>query len=59
MGNKLPVIFLILVGAIGVQIWLKASASAGALGYYTSWEKAANAARSSEKPMLLNFGGPW
>jgi len=59
VGNKLPVIFFLLVAALGYQIIMKRAASAGALDYYTSWDDAAKEAKSAGKPIMLVFGGPW
>jgi thiol:disulfide interchange protein len=58
-GKTLHVIFIILVVAVAFQLYLKKVASAGALGYYGSWESAVEDAKDSGKPILLNFSGDW
>ena len=36
-----------------------ASIEAREIEYWTDWEEAVEEARQENKPILLNFGGPW
>lgn len=59
MGKTLPVVLILLLVGVGYQIWVKSTASAGALGYQSDWNAAVKEARSTGKPIMLVFGGPW
>ena len=60
MGDKkLQIVFVLLLVAIAVQLYLKQAAAAGSLGYRGSLESAIEEAEESGKPILLVFGGDW
>jgi hypothetical protein len=59
LTGKLKFFFLALVVAAAVQLYLKSAAARGNLGYVGSWSTAVEEAKSSGKPILLNFGGSW
>ena len=58
MSRKITVAFVVLAGAVAYQLCFRGS-RAGALEYRGSWRQAVEEARRAEKPILLNFGGPW
>lgn len=55
--NKVPIISGIAI-VVGLIAWLTGG-SAGALNYHDDWGDALEDARTSGKPLLINFGGPW
>lgn len=60
MGDKkLQIIFVLLLVAIGVQLYLKQVAAAGNFGYRGSLQSALEEAEENGMPILLVFGGDW
>ena len=48
-----------LILGVGAVFVFSSSQSSGESNYFTDWNKALAEARTEEKPILLNFGGPW
>ena len=51
--------FFALIAAVVVLAVFFRGSPAGALKYSAGFRQALKEARSDEKPILLNFGGPW
>ena len=59
MGKKLWLFVLAAVVIGGYQVYQKTAAGSGPLPYEDSWLSAIDATRSTDKPILLVFGGDW
>ena len=58
-NRPLWILLVALAAGIGIQVVQRRSAAAGALDYRPSWAEACAEAERVDKPILLNFGGPW
>ena len=56
MSKRIGVVIAVLTIAVLVQFF---RSSADGLSYTKSWREAREESRSSGKPILLAFGGPW
>lgn len=53
------ILILAMVAALGGWYVYTRGSSADSLDYLRDWGAAVESARSTGKPILLNFGGPW
>ena len=49
---------LVLVAIVAVIVY-RSSADSSALAYVADWDEAVEQSRTTGKPLLLSFGGPW
>ena len=58
MNSGTKFFFALIAGVVVLAVFFKGS-PAGALKYSPGFRQALKKAGSDEKPILLNFGGPW
>ena len=50
---------LVLAAIVAVIVYRSGSSADSALAYVADWDQAVEQSRTTGKPLLVNFGGPW